>query len=204
MGQSFAVGLCYIAVYEVLTFPLVDLEKGETPIASFPEFCFHVYQTAVLHTDFYVGLGKTGKVYVVSRDQEARTLVTNANSLALTSGFIIFATTAHEAVFVPLSSLPSILEKSEEGMKELQGTWESRKVERGSRIVVPVPSSTGLVLQMPRGNLETIYPRPMVMEVVNQDVDEYVYFSFEAYKLGSFWTQWQLSESLLCMSQASH
>ncbi len=29
-----------------------------------------------------------------------------------------------------------------------------------------------LVLQMPRGNLETINPRPLVMEIVKQDVDK--------------------------------
>jgi len=31
-----------------------------------------------------------------------------------------------------------------------------------------------LVLQMPRGNLETINPRPLVMEVVKQDLDAWV------------------------------
>lgn len=30
-----------------------------------------------------------------------------------------------------------------------------------------------LVLQMPRGNLETINPRPLVMEIVKQDIDRY-------------------------------
>ena len=183
---------------------LDDSEKGETPIASFPEFCFHVYYTTILQNDLYIGLGRTGKVYISRGDQEARTLVTNANSLALTSGFIIFTTTAHEAVFVPLSSLPSILDQNEEALKDLQGTWEARKVERGSRIVVPVPSSTGLVLQMPRGNLETIHPRPMVMEVVNKDVDEYVYSLSGTYRRVSFRSQWQLSESFLCVSQAPH
>lgn len=49
--------------------------------------------------------------------------------------------------------------------------WTIRKVERGSRIVVAVPSSMSLVLQMPRGNLETINPRPLVMEVVKHDLD---------------------------------
>ncbi|KAI0264133.1 IKI3 family-domain-containing protein [Gloeopeniophorella convolvens] len=48
---------------------------------------------------------------------------------------------------------------------------ERRRVERGSRIVTSVPSATSLVLQMPRGNLETVNPRPMVMASVNADVD---------------------------------
>ncbi|KAF8885990.1 IKI3 family-domain-containing protein [Infundibulicybe gibba] len=49
--------------------------------------------------------------------------------------------------------------------------WEKRRVERGSRIVVAVPSTMSLILQMPRGNLETINPRPLVLEVVRQDLD---------------------------------
>lgn len=58
-----------------------------------------------------------------------------------------------------------------EEVKEAAKGWSSRKVERGSRIVTAVPSTMSLVLQMPRGNLETINPRPLVMEVVKQDLD---------------------------------
>lgn len=60
-----------------------------------------------------------------------------------------------------------------EGMKkekEEQGAIK-RAVERGSKIVTVVPSSTTLVLQMPRGNLEIICPRPLVLRVVRQDLD---------------------------------
>ena len=38
-----------------------------------------------------------------------------------------------------------------------------RPVERGSLIVTAIPSSSSIVLQMPRGNLETICPRPLVL-----------------------------------------
>jgi len=55
--------------------------------------------------------------------------------------------------------------------KDIPPDWTIRKVERGSRIVVAVPSSMSLVLQLPRGNLETINPRPLVLEVVKQDLD---------------------------------
>lgn len=49
--------------------------------------------------------------------------------------------------------------------------WQRRRVERGSRIVTVVPSTMSLVLQMPRGNLETINPRPLVMEAVKDDLE---------------------------------
>ena len=38
-----------------------------------------------------------------------------------------------------------------------------RPVERGSQIVTAIPSSSSIVLQMQRGNLETIFPRPLVL-----------------------------------------
>lgn len=76
---------------------------------------------------------------------------------------------AHEANFVSVGALGQILdlEEANEGTVET----EKRRVERGSRIIVAVPSNMTLVLQMPRGNLESINPRPMVLEVVRKDID---------------------------------
>jgi elongator complex protein 1 len=90
----------------------------------------------------------------------------------MASGFLIFSTTAHEAHFALLTTLSSI--STELGKVDDNVTlpeWEKRRVERGSRIVTAVPSTMSLVLQMPRGNLETINPRPLVMEVVKADLD---------------------------------
>lgn len=47
-----------------------------------------------------------------------------------------------------------------------------RNVERGSRLVTAIPSSMSIVLQMPRGNLETIFPRAMVVAGIRSLVDE--------------------------------
>lgn len=101
---------------------------------------------------------------------------------------MIYTTTSHESWYVPISSLNGA-SATEAGLladagssagggtggtgKEVAGT-EKRRVERGSRIVVAVPSTMSLVLQMPRGNMETINPRAMVMRVVRDDVDAYV------------------------------
>ncbi|KAG1767483.1 pol II transcription elongation factor [Suillus placidus] len=108
-------------------------------------------------------------------------LASNVNSFTVASGFVIFTTTSHDVQFAPLESVVAIL-TSGQGMLSLTGdenktgelasqAWQKRRVERGSRIVTAVPSTMSLVLQMPRGNLETINPRPMVMEVVKSDLD---------------------------------
>ena len=49
-----------------------------------------------------------------------------------------------------------------------------RRVERGSRMVCVVPDDTKLVLQMPRGNLETVHPRALVLSSVRKKLDKYV------------------------------
>ena len=46
-----------------------------------------------------------------------------------------------------------------------------RRMERGTRIVTVVTNDTKLVLQMPRGNLETIHPRALVLSAVRQHLD---------------------------------
>lgn len=47
-----------------------------------------------------------------------------------------------------------------------------RSVERGARLVTAMPTRMSLVLQMPRGNLETIYPRAMVLAGIRKLVEE--------------------------------
>jgi len=168
-----------------LIFSVDESGKNQVEVlASFGEFCIHTHHINLDNETYYIGLSKTGKIYVSKSKNTCSLLSTSAISLAVVCEFIIFTTTTHEALFVPITSLPSLLAESDTqsihvsertilGLpKEIPMLWSTRKVERGSRIVVAVPSSMSLVLQMPRGNLETINPRPLVMEVVKQDLDE--------------------------------
>lgn len=45
-----------------------------------------------------------------------------------------------------------------------------RSIERGARIVTVIPSAYSVVLQMPRGNLETIYPRALVLAGIRRSI----------------------------------
>lgn len=47
-----------------------------------------------------------------------------------------------------------------------------RSIERGARLITAIPTSLCLVLQMPRGNLETIWPRAMVLDGVRKLINE--------------------------------
>lgn len=43
-----------------------------------------------------------------------------------------------------------------------------RSIERGAIIVTAIPQAQCLVLQMPRGNLETIYPRAFILSSIRK------------------------------------
>ncbi|RPD57919.1 IkappaB kinase complex IKAP component [Lentinus tigrinus ALCF2SS1-6] len=145
----------------------VDPEtKDVTEVAQFPEFCFWIAQASANESQLYIGLSHSNKLHVTNGHAE-RTLAANVNSFTTTPGYLIYTTTAHVAHFAPLVELAKVLLAADAPLPEL-GT---RRVERGSRIVTAVPSNMSLVLQMPRGNLETINPRPLVMEIVKQDID---------------------------------
>lgn len=114
--------------------------------------------------DVFVGLSAHGSLFAASQGHDTKLIATNCSSFTTTPGFLIYTTTSHEAFFVETPALRAHLD----GDTALQP--DSRRVERGSRIVTAVPSAMSLVLQMPRGNLETIYPRPLVLDVVRRDL----------------------------------
>jgi elongator complex protein 1 len=89
----------------------------------------------------------------------------------------MYSTLAHEAHFISIDKLSQSFD-SEDSNASIES--EKRRVERGSRIVTAVPSNMTLVLQMPRGNLENINPRPLVLQVVRRDIDAFVQIVFIA------------------------
>ena len=132
---------------------------GEGAVARLPVFCaalaafVHAGRTVVL------GLARDGRLVLPERE-----LAKDATSFAVTDRLVVWTTWTHEARFLPLAALAGDAHTLELG----------RRVERGSAIVAAVPSAMALVLQMPRGNLETICPRAMVLDVVRDLLDRYV------------------------------
>ncbi|KAG1726875.1 pol II transcription elongation factor [Suillus paluster] len=157
-------------------FQVHSQEESYSEICSFTEYC---PSSQRVDAKLFVGLSAGGKVYATIPSAESASLASGVNSFTVASGFVIFTTTSHDVQFAPLESVVAastsggIFSTGDENKTaELASqAWEKRRVERGSRIVTAVPSTMGLVLQMPRGNLETINPRPMVMEVVKSDLD---------------------------------
>ncbi|KAG8762167.1 hypothetical protein FRC11_010683 [Ceratobasidium sp. 423] len=138
-------------------------------LGAFPRFCAHGEAIATPQGRLLVGLDSSGKLITCAIDSGADPHINeishSVNSFAVANGFLMYTTTAHEIRFIPTDLLFSNLGEAE------RASWEVRRVERGARIVTPIPSAASVVLQLPRGNLETINPRPLVLASVRADVE---------------------------------
>ena len=63
---------------------------------------------------------------------------------------------------------------SAQGDDVIASSTASRRLERGSRLVCVLDSESRVVLQMPRGNLEVVHPRPLVLSAVRNHLDRFV------------------------------
>ncbi|CDO94325.1 unnamed protein product [Kluyveromyces dobzhanskii CBS 2104] len=108
------------------------------------------------------GLTNTGKLF--ANDVQLTSAVT---SIEITDSFLLFTTAQHNLQFVHLNTtdfkpLPVV---------EGDTTDERvRAVERGSILVNAIPSKAAVILQASRGNLESIYPRIMVLAGVRANI----------------------------------
>jgi elongator complex protein 1 len=146
-------------------------------VVTFPEPCPVVLS---LDSARFLGLSQAGRLYC-----NERLLATGCTSFALGGDFVIYTTLQHEMKFLLHQDFQTTrTEETPEpvftqvapakngvGEDEKKDTTYGRRVERGSRIVTVIPSTMSIVLQMPRGNLETISPRPLVLQQVRKALD---------------------------------
>ncbi|KAI0479257.1 IkappaB kinase complex, IKAP component [Xylariaceae sp. FL0804] len=109
-----------------------------------------------------VGLARNGHLYANSR-----LLLKNCTSFVVTPAHLIVTTTNHLLKFIHLTSAESLEVPPDDPEKDER----CRSIERGARLVTAMPTTVSLVLQMPRGNLETIFPRAMVVAGIRQHID---------------------------------
>ena len=101
-----------------------------------------------------------------------RCLVRSCTSFLVTSAHLIFITSQHLLKFVHLKTQVESLEIPPDTPESDE---RCRSVERGAKLVTVMPSIFALVLQMPRGNLETIYPRALVLAGVRDSLNRRKY-----------------------------
>ncbi|KAJ1656740.1 putative elongator complex protein 1 [Dispira simplex] len=103
---------------------------------------------------------------------DGQVLSAHCTSFFVNDHFIMFTTADHQ-----LRLLPRFLAEEEIVRLAKLPTTEfdpigRRRVERASQIVCVTNNDTAVVLQMPRGNLETIHPRALVLERIRQHITQ--------------------------------
>ncbi|EPS28691.1 hypothetical protein PDE_03637 [Penicillium oxalicum 114-2] len=115
-----------------------------------------------------ISLTRTGALYA-----NKRLLAKNCTSFLVTPTHLLFTTSQHLLKFVHL--------KHAEDMEVPEDTPETdercRSIERGSKLVCVMPSIFAVVLQAPRGNIETIFPRALVLAGIRTFIDRKNYRS---------------------------
>lgn len=111
-------------------------------------------------------------------------LARGCTSFVSTNAHLIFTTSQHMLKFVHIDSSdgrrrsdPHRPEAYKKTDYEVPGDTPEidercRSIERGARLVTVIPSIYSVILQMPRGNLETIYPRALVVAGIRQHLDD--------------------------------
>ena len=93
--------------------------------------------------------------------------ISGCTSFLITSMHLIYTTSQHLLKFVHLHPGNLNIPPDEPEKDE-----RCRSIERGAKIVTVMPSAYALVLQMPRGNLETIYPRALVLAGIRRSLGD--------------------------------
>ena len=103
-------------------------------------------------------------------------IMTQATSYVVTDQFILLTTHTHQLIFLPRGSVDQWESLARAALEAQSGNEElQRRVERGTLLVSAVIETSGVVLQMPRGNLETIHPRAMVLSSLRKHLNALEY-----------------------------
>ncbi|KAK0704943.1 IKI3 family-domain-containing protein [Lasiosphaeris hirsuta] len=134
---------------------------------KFPSFM--PWASFTTHDDHFLafGMSRNGHLYVNSRQ-----LAKNCTSFLITPSHLIFTTSNHLVKFVHIVGTE---EDFDAPLDDPEIDERCRSIERGAKLVTAMPTKMSIVLQMPRGNLETIFPRAMVLSGIRQLVDQKEY-----------------------------
>jgi elongator complex protein 1 len=115
-----------------------------------------------------ISLSRTGALYANNQ-----LLAKNCTSFLVTQAHVLFTTSQHLLKFIHLTNA----EEMEVPADTPETDERCRSIERGSKLVSVMPSKFAVTLQAPRGNIETIYPRALVLAGIRNYIDRKDYRS---------------------------
>ncbi|KAM4706912.1 elongator complex protein 1 [Discoglossus pictus] len=153
--------------------PTPVLEPWRDGIGHDVKFSQPCVQTAIAMIDGEeVVLGLTDRSRLFINSSEA---ASNITSFAIYDDFLLLTTHSHTCRCLSLKSTSVRVLEELLSNKSSPNDETIRKVERGSRIITVVPQDTKLVLQMPRGNLETVHHRALVLAQIRKWLDSLLF-----------------------------
>ncbi|CAB4380600.1 unnamed protein product [Rhizophagus irregularis] len=155
--------------------PGEKLKIQNDPFTSFPEVCNWISSTEIGRDErnetVIIGLSENNKLYGNNTQ-----ISMDCTSFFIHNDFLISTTLNNNVKFLPLQANLSDWESFNNN--ESHPYHETmRKVERGSKIICAVYFDVFLILQMPRGNLETVHPRALVLASVRESLNRLDYLS---------------------------
>ncbi|KAJ1724334.1 putative elongator complex protein 1 [Coemansia erecta] len=156
---------------QVYSLDVDSVPIGLQPIVQLPAPCVEIDAVAV--DGMPVVVGRTDRNQLFANNHLISSV---CSSFYLRRDMLIFTTTTHFARFVPVDGDILTATPSEDSNSAVSKYDESRRrVERGSTIVLASPVGENVIFQMPRGNLETVRPRALVLAVVRRTLDDHRY-----------------------------
>ncbi|KAJ2850769.1 putative elongator complex protein 1 [Coemansia brasiliensis] len=149
---------------DVLT---VSLETAEmTPLVKLPAACVEM---DAIDGETLVVIGRTVRNQLYANN---RLLSSECSSFYLRHDMLLFTTTTHTLRFAIASAeLAAADMPIPTGDDETDSGEARRRIERGATIVLTDPVGDNVVFQMPRGNLETVRPRALVLAAVRRHLN---------------------------------
>jgi elongator complex protein 1 len=146
-------------------------------LLTIPEVCPHLYvlvnskNSSSYYSHTVISLSLRNRLYVGEV-----LLVPGASSFAFNHAFnmLMFITVGTKPMlhFVTYGTLLKINPLMGEDQQELFEAAEPRPVERGAKLVASIENDSKIIIQLPRGNLETFEPRPLIIlraqQLINQ------------------------------------
>uniref|UniRef100_A0A8C5X388 Elongator complex protein 1 n=1 Tax=Malurus cyaneus samueli TaxID=2593467 RepID=A0A8C5X388_9PASS len=137
---------------------------------QFPYRCVQTSITRISGEEVILGLTDRCRLFV--NDTE---VASNITSFAIHNEFLLVTTNSHTCQCFCLKNLSVKALQAGLSGATAPNSETLRKVERGSRIVTVVPQDTKVVLQMPRGNLETVHHRALVLAQIRKWLDRLMF-----------------------------
>ena len=129
--------------------------------------CARVKIVDVDDSSYVVSLSDRHRLY-----KNGEEIASSITSFALHSDFLLVTTLKHTLRCLPLANLISLESATDPNQ------WDSeavRSLERGSKLILACSKDSRTILQMPRGNLEVIHPRALVIAIVKNHLDNLRY-----------------------------